>query len=85
MGKHNSYVYDDSKVDTTVFRREAMNRAFDTRDPGDTIIHFHPYDDRGQLCNEDLMVHEYYKKGVGKCTRQEFSSEPSTSGSGTSG
>jgi hypothetical protein len=62
---HNSYVYDDSKIDTSAFRKDAIARAMDDRSPGDTIIHFHSWDENGYLCKPDER-HEYYKQGVGK-------------------
>jgi hypothetical protein len=62
---HNCYVVDEGKIDAAAFRRDAQYRAFDSRSPGDTVIHFHAWDEKGDLCTPDRH-HECYKQGVGR-------------------
>jgi hypothetical protein len=62
---HHYYVYDGDKVDAQAMRDEAEYRAFDTRTPEDSVIHFHPYTENG--CPRDTKHTEYeVGKGVVK-------------------
>jgi hypothetical protein len=60
---HHYFHHDDKMTDLAAIRDEAQQRAFDKRDPEDSVIHFHPYDENGDGCKN--IIHEQYRKGEG--------------------
>jgi hypothetical protein len=64
------YYYDPEKLDISVIRSDANNRArgkgIHNKNAEQSIIHFHPKD-KYAVCDEnDLSMHEHYGRSDGK-------------------
>jgi hypothetical protein len=63
---HNYFIVDN--IDVAAVRKEAQSRAFDKRNPEDSIVHFHPYNPEG--CPDNCEFEEY-KVGRGQTWPKE--------------
>jgi hypothetical protein len=61
---HHYFAGDSSKFDAQAMRDEAEQRAFDKREPEDSVIHHHFYDENGH-CPEG-SEHDFYLVGHGR-------------------